>query len=929
MRAFSNPFCYTDPLPPTSQLHVPDPSIPYIVDDLLSHRCCLIVGPPTSGTTSTLLAVQETYTKRLSEAIWWYIDLAQLPTSDPKSLFQAIARDGASRFPDQACWANVIDDLSFDRAIVRSVASARRPLVLAIDHLENIPVSVIQTIIRGVRKFYAGRGESGTFHKFISVVLAGSRQLYRQGEGRGSPLNFARIYYVQDLQPDVAEQMLLAAAEGQAWEFDISAAQYLANVTNGDKYLLQRLGYDCVARLAEQDEASITLDLAQQSVTDFVEAGFREDPQFGKLLPSLIRDGNAIDTVLNLLNHSIIEAPLARLLHSDIAPNVTGVFKEEGGSVVIRNEIYRRILLEHVPVLDAVRAVHRSAQQRVSRARRLKRLISRVELGWADEEALRTTLAEIRDFIEARDVSLFAYDERQHRLVVMGSTQESAESFATISPEGNVLIRMLQRANGRLPCPFGEPCPVGTSIGYASGNCSWIPLKEQRAGRLVGALALIDQPLVMPVQRERELMDLAGTLADALQRRRHLEGLRRLSRIRVDLPRAEVEHEICETASFLFNRPFALLWQGARGWPPVPLQTAVGVDQGHFAELGFMLDEALCRQLDSTYPKTLLVSAQQDGDSPMSPEVMSRIGLDRLLLICFPMQDKRVGVLGVGASEQWQPTDREMTFAQLVAKQASVILENLHVYHQIQRRLESSQLAVPLLSHELKRKPRAVAGELELLLCGNEGGLTAHQVKILNRIQMYLGEHERLIDTILDVTRLDAETYHATMTVQPILPVLRGVLAHVTAEVEKAGMRLETDLSPTLPSHRLDSTLVEHIITNLVQNAVQYARRGAVRVRAWGDDGRTLVGVEDEGPGVPPEFRDRIFEQWHRGPFSRGIAGRPGNLGLGLYFVRKVMELHGGLAEYDETYSDGARFLLVFPKLEGGYKDDASGGLDD
>jgi signal transduction histidine kinase len=310
---------------------------------------------------------------------------------------------------------------------------------------------------------------------------------------------------------------------------------------------------------------------------------------------------------------------------------------------------------------------------------------------------------------------------------------------------------------------------------------------------------------------------------------------------------------------------------------------------------------------------------------------MSSIRLDHLLLVGFQMQDNGVGVLGVGAPDRWQPTDVEMTLAQLVAKQAAVVLDNLRAYHQIERRLGTSQLAVSLLPHELKRKPRAIGGELELLLSGKEGPLTSHQVRILERIQEYVEEHERLIERVLDVQRLDAQVFRARMIVRPILPVLRSALSRLALEIEGTGMQLVTDLALVLPSHRLDPVLVDTIIKNLVRNALQYAWRGGiVRVRAWTtDEGYTFVAVEDEGPGVLPEFRELIFESWHRGPFSPGIAGRPGNLGLGLFFVRKLMELHGGRAEYDNSYSGGARFLLTFPRLEGGHEDDSPRDVDD
>lgn len=932
MKVSSNPFCYTKPVSPVNaRVWVPEPNVPHIVDGLISRRCCLIVGPPASGTTSTLLAVHDAYSRKLPEAMWWYIDLNQMPTDDIASLFVALAADGASLFPEQdSRWSTVADDGAFRRALVESIASVRRPLVLAIDHIEGVPFPVAQAIVRDVRSLYLKRDQPAAPQRFISVVMAGSRRLRRQGEGRGSPLNFARVYYVQDLEPEVAVQMLLSAAEGQPWRFDMDAAKYLADETGGDKYLLQRIAYDCVASLAKNNEATIDLDLAQDVVLNFVEYGFRDDPKLGQLLPALVLDKDGLDIVLELARESD-RLPLLQLLRADIAPQVSPILSQQEDFVTIRNNIYRRIISEHVPIFMAVRCSMGHARQELSRARRLQELTSLAELASTGREAMKSVLFEIREFACVKAVHLYVYDEALHQLVHSDSTTDHTLLFAGPVLAQDVLINSLQDAISCVRCQsVVEQCLPDECLGSKTGDCTWIALRERSASRLVGALALVDQPLVMSSQLNRELMELGATLAGSLQRQRHLAGLRLLSRIRVDLPNDEVQREICEVTRFLFNKSFAFLWLGDVNWLPLPLQAAVGVQQKRFADLGLTPNQALCQHLDDPAPRTLLVSPDCQSNEMIAPDVMSSIGLDHLRVAGFLMQDNQVGVLGVGAFDRWQPTDdEEIILAQLVAKQAPVILENIRAYHQTRRRLESSQLAVSLLPHELKRRPRAVGGELELLLSGKEGPIAPHQRKLLERAQEYMEEHERLIDTILDATRLDADVFQATMYVQPILPVLRNVLSRLATEIEGAGMQLVTDFAPVLPSHQLDPLLVDRIITNLVRNAVQYAGHGTVLVRAWSVDGRTLVEIQDEGPGVPPEFRERIFEQWHRGAFSQSIAGRPGNLGLGLYFVRKMMELHGGRAEYDDSYSGGACFRLTFPRLEGGDEDDSARRVDD
>jgi GAF domain-containing protein len=753
--------------------------------------------------------VRDAYKKKLPQVIWWHIDLARLPIDDVASLFATLATDGASLFPGEASrWSILESDSAFYRALVGSIASVRRPLVLAIDHLESAPLPVAQTVVHCVRWLYSRRDEPSAPQALISVVMSGSRRLRRQGEGRGSPLNFARVHYVQDLESEVAVQMLLSAAEGQPWRFDVDAANYLADETGGDKYLLQRIAYDCVASLAENDEATIDLNLVQGVVLNFIVNGFRDDPKLGQLLPALVLDRDGLDIVLELAGEPDTKLPSIQLLRADIAPRVCQVLNQNEDFVVIRNNIYRRIISEHVPILAAVRRTIGRTQQGLSRAHRLQQLTSLVELTSTEHKVMKSVLTEIGEFAQAKVVHLFVYDEALRWLVHSDSTTDHTLLSAVSALPQDRLINALQDAMNCVRCQaVVEQCLHDECLGSESGDCSIVPLMERSANRLVGALVLVDQPLVMSPQLNKELMELGVTLAVSLQRQRHLAGLRLLSRIRVDMPHDEVQREICEVTSFLFNKPFAFLWQGSIGWPPLPLQAAVGVGQKRFAELGLMPHEALYPHRERPGPRTLLVSSDHQGNVPIPPDVMLDIGLDHMLLVSFLMQDNQVGVLGVGSFDRWQPTDEEITLAQLVAKQATVILQNLRVYHQIQRRLESSQLAVSLLPHELKRRPRAVGGELELLLSGKEGLIPLHQRKLLERVQEYVEEHERLIDTILDAVRLDADVFQATMSVQPILPVLRNVLSRLAAETEGADMQLVTDFAADLPPHRLDPLL--------------------------------------------------------------------------------------------------------------------------
>ena len=100
------------------------------------------------------------------------------------------------------------------------------------------------------------------------------------------------------------------------------------------------------------------------------------------------------------------------------------------------------------------------------------------------------------------------------------------------------------------------------------------------------------------------------------------------------------------------------------------------------------------------------------------------------------------------------------------------------------------------------------------------------------------------------------------------------------------------------------------MIQNLVDNAVKYSSAGGrVHVSATADDGHVLIDVADQGPGIPPEDRELIFEKFGRS--SSGTA-KPGS-GLGLFIARSIAEAHGGTLGVDSVPARGSVFRLELP----------------
>ena len=120
-----------------------------------------------------------------------------------------------------------------------------------------------------------------------------------------------------------------------------------------------------------------------------------------------------------------------------------------------------------------------------------------------------------------------------------------------------------------------------------------------------------------------------------------------------------------------------------------------------------------------------------------------------------------------------------------------------------------------------------------------------------------------------------------------------------------------------MPRGRLlaDGDRLAQVLRNLIQNAIEHTRAdGLVRVTASARAGRVRVAVDDDGPGIPPGERARIFDRFHRTDFSRSRRG--GGSGLGLAIARAIVEAHGGGIWAEAAPEGGARIVFELPGFE-------------
>jgi signal transduction histidine kinase len=220
------------------------------------------------------------------------------------------------------------------------------------------------------------------------------------------------------------------------------------------------------------------------------------------------------------------------------------------------------------------------------------------------------------------------------------------------------------------------------------------------------------------------------------------------------------------------------------------------------------------------------------------------------------------------------------------------------------RALELQQRLMAIVGHDLRTPLSGIVWNAALL---GRSGLAESDVRLVRRISMSARRMERLIRDVLDYGRAHAG---AGIPIEPepsdLAAICREVVDEIHDPAHPVSLAAEGDTIGVWDADR-----VEQIVANLASNAVKYGPPGRpVWVRLFGDRDAVRIEVHDDGGGIPPALRGRLFDAFRRG---EGIAGK-GSVGLGLFIVRTLVEAHGGSVSVDSAPERGTTFVVRLPR---------------
>jgi len=242
------------------------------------------------------------------------------------------------------------------------------------------------------------------------------------------------------------------------------------------------------------------------------------------------------------------------------------------------------------------------------------------------------------------------------------------------------------------------------------------------------------------------------------------------------------------------------------------------------------------------------------------------------------------------------------------------IIGRIFLFHDISREKAIDRMKsefISIASHELRTPMTSIKGSVDLILSGFAGEITADSQELLEIAQKSCDRLIRLINDILDLSKIEAGQVKLNLARMELAEVVRRSVRGVKQLADQAQVTLKVEEPPNLPSVEVDKDRIEQVVTNLLSNAIKFApSQSTVTVELAKVDGCVQCSVVDQGCGISEKDLPKVF-----GKFQQVGEKRKGGTGLGLAITQALVQEHHGKIWVESQMNVGTRFIFRLPAL--------------
>jgi PAS domain S-box-containing protein len=390
-------------------------------------------------------------------------------------------------------------------------------------------------------------------------------------------------------------------------------------------------------------------------------------------------------------------------------------------------------------------------------------------------------------------------------------------------------------------------------------------------------------------------------------------GLRSLSKIEINtlmhetvrLVSQTLNVEYCELLELLPEKNSLILREGV-GWKEDAIGKTI-VMAGEGSQAGYTLLTA----------QPVIVENLPEEIRFIPPAFLTEHNIIAGMTVIIYGKDQPYGILGAHVSQPRQFSLEEANFLQSIANILAMAIDNrrlLETETKARQRAEEDTertiKSLAMVSHELRTPLTSIKGFASTLLAEDVVWNAEQQRDFIQTISDEANKLNSFIEQLLEISKMGAGVFKFSITRQPVEDLIATVIAPLQTLTERHNFVV--DIPETLPDILADTQRVGQVLTNLVENATKYSPAGtAIRLSAQSRESFIEFSVEDEGPGIPLDDREKVFQAFYRVGDKTTLKAK--GAGLGLTICQGLVAGQGGRIWVDERPGPGTIIHFTLP----------------
>ncbi|UCH00233.1 MAG: GAF domain-containing sensor histidine kinase [Deltaproteobacteria bacterium] len=340
------------------------------------------------------------------------------------------------------------------------------------------------------------------------------------------------------------------------------------------------------------------------------------------------------------------------------------------------------------------------------------------------------------------------------------------------------------------------------------------------------------------------------------------------------------------------------------------LASATGLSEAYLNKGPVDADKSLVKALEGE--PHFVLDASTDP-AVQYPEEARKEGIVSMLAFPLKGRERLIGTLRLYTDKRRYFSQYERGFLSALSSQAAIFIENAKIQDALERQDEAKSEFIMSMTHELKGPLMAIQSIVDVMLKGYVGSLVEKQRELISRIYKRIDSVMEISGGLLDIYQWQSRRPDVKQVPLSIKEQIQRAVDLFKASAQEKGL----NLTGALPDEDLilmgTEDEMEKILNNLITNAIKYTPSGgSILLEPSTSESHLILRVKDTGIGIPEDDIPKIFEESFRTKEAKKID--PYGKGLGLHFVKKVVETLGGSIRVKSDKGKGTEFILAFPK---------------